>query len=156
MEAIKAAARQILDQCCEDLRITLNGLDDALLTREPAPETSSIATLVRHAASSTRFMLSCAATGSGARVHYRAVVRPSAFENKPSAADELIGIVDELEEEGRRLIAQIPAEGLDARVEVDDASADEPPTRAYMFVHALEHLREHVGHTQLTRQVLTA
>jgi hypothetical protein len=32
----------------------------------------------------------------------------------------------------------------------------DPATRAYMLLHAVEHLREHVGHAQLTRQVLMA
>ena len=32
--------------------------------------------------------------------------------------------------------------------------ADEPLTAAWGLLHALEHLREHVGHAQLTRQAL--
>ena len=32
--------------------------------------------------------------------------------------------------------------------------ADEPVTAAWALLHALEHLREHVGHAQLTRQLL--
>jgi hypothetical protein len=154
MEAIRAAAREILDTCCEDLRITLNGLDEAALTREPAPETSSIGTLVRHTASATRYLLTCAATGKGAREHYRTVVRPAAFGNEPSPADALIGIVDAMEEDCRKLIAEIPLERLDERVELDDAAPGESPTRAYSLLHAIDHLREHVGHAQLTRQVL--
>jgi hypothetical protein len=32
---------------------------------------------------------------------------------------------------------------------------EEPPvTAAWALLHALEHLREHVGHAQLTRQLL--
>ena len=31
---------------------------------------------------------------------------------------------------------------------------DEPVTAAWALLHALEHLREHVGHAQLTRQLL--
>jgi hypothetical protein len=155
MEAIKAAAREILDTCCEDLRISLNGLDDATLTQEPAPETSSIATLIRHTASATRYLLTCAATGQGARVQYRTVIRPAAFGNEPSAADELIGIVDAMEEDCRKLIEEIPVDRLDERVVLDDADPAEYPTRAYSLLHAVDHLREHVGHAQLTRQVLT-
>jgi hypothetical protein len=33
-------------------------------------------------------------------------------------------------------------------------AADEPVTAAWALLHALEHLREHVGHAQLTRQAL--
>jgi hypothetical protein len=32
--------------------------------------------------------------------------------------------------------------------------SDEPVTAAWALLHALEHLREHVGHAQLTRQLL--
>jgi hypothetical protein len=155
MEALRAAVREILDTCCEDLRITLNGLDEEALIREPAPETSSIATLVRHTASATHYLLTCAATGQGARAHYRGVVRPAAFGNEPSPADELIGIVDAMEEDCRQLIARIPLDRLDERVEMDDAAPGESTTRAYALLHAIDHLREHVGHAQLTRQVLT-
>ncbi len=42
---------------------------------------------------------------------------------------------------------------MDERVTMNDG-ADGAPTRAFAFLHALEHLREHVGHAQLTRQVL--
>ena len=34
------------------------------------------------------------------------------------------------------------------------AEAHEPVTAAWALLHALDHLREHVGHAQLTRQVL--
>lgn len=155
MDALKAAAREILDQCCADLRVTVNGLDAETLARPPAPETSSLATLVRHAASSTRFLLTCAATGHGYRQRYRGVERPAAFEGGSSAADELIALVDGLEEDGRRLIAEIPGDRLDQRVTMNDA-ADDAPTRAFAFLHAIDHLREHVGHAQLTRQVLSS
>jgi hypothetical protein len=154
MDALKAAAREIFDQCCEDLRIAVNGLDGDTLARQPAPETSSLATLVRHATSATRFLLTCAATGHGDRQHYRAVVRPAAFEGARSAADELIGLIDALEEDGRRLIAETPVDRFADSV-LMDGSADGAPTRASSFLHALEHLREHVGHAQLTRQVLS-
>jgi hypothetical protein len=32
--------------------------------------------------------------------------------------------------------------------------SDEPVTAAWALLHALEHLREHVGHAQLTRDLL--
>jgi hypothetical protein len=155
MDALKAAAREILDECCADLRITVNGLDAETLALAPAPETSSLATLVRHAATATRYLLTCATTGRGDREHYRTVVRPAAFDGGASAADELIGIIDALEEEARRLIAQVPLDRLDERVTMD-GSTEETPTRAWSFLHAVEHLREHVGQAQLTRQVLSA
>ncbi len=155
MDGITQATRTMLDESCEALRITVNGLGPETLAREPAPEANSLATLVRHATSSTRFLLGCAATGSGDFARYRAGVRSAAFAGDEAMADELIGLIDALEEEGRRLIARMPTDALGETVALV-GQTDNPPTRAYVFLHALEHLREHVGHAQLTRQVLVS
>ncbi|MGH2584990.1 MAG: DUF664 domain-containing protein [Dehalococcoidia bacterium] len=154
MDALKAAAREIFDQCCADLRIAVNGLDAETLSRQPAPETSPLATLIRHSASATRYQLTCAATGRGDRQYYRTVERPGAFEGQPATADALISVIDHLEEDGRRLIEAVPVDHLGERV-VFEAETEEGPARAWALLHALEHLREHVGHAQLTRQVLS-
>jgi Protein of unknown function (DUF664) len=153
MDALKTAARESFDQSCADLRVVVNGLDAATLAQEPAPETNSLATLVRHATSSTRFLLSCAATGDGDRRHYMTVTRTAAFAGGENEADGLIGLIDALEEDGRRLIAELPPERLGGPA-MREGTTDTQPTRAWALLRALEHLREHVGHAQLTRQVL--
>ena len=153
MDALKATARQIFDQCCEDMRLAVKGLDAATLAKAPAPETSPLVTLVRHTATSTRYQLGCAATGRGDQRQYRGEIRPTAFAGDEAGADSLIRIIDTLEEEGRRLIADVPLDRLGDRVDLGD-NGDDGPTRAWMLIHALEHFREHVGHAQLTRQVL--
>lgn len=155
MDAVTAAARQMLDESCADLRIAVNGLDPALLAREPAPETNSMATLVRHAASSTRYLLGGAATGRADRQRYREGERAAAFAGGQASADQLIGLIDALEEDGRRLIRETPADRLGELLVIDGAT-DQSATRAWALMHALEHLREHVGHAQLTGQVLSA
>jgi hypothetical protein len=154
MDALKAAAREVFDQCCADLRIAVNGLDAETVSRHPAPETSPLATLIRHAASATRFQLSCAAAGRADRQYYRTVERPGAFEGQPATADALISVIDDLEEDGRRLIEGVPVDRLDERV-VFEAENEAGPTRVWALLHGLAHLREHVGHAQLTRQVLS-
>ena len=151
MDALKAAARQIFDQCCEDMRLAVKGLDSATLAMTPAPETSPLVTLVRHTATSTRYQLGCAATGRGDQREYRGEIRPVAFAGDQADADSLIRIIDGIEEDGRRLIAEVPLDRLGEPVDLGD---DDGPTRAWMLIHALEHFREHVGHAQLTRQVL--
>jgi hypothetical protein len=153
MDALKAAARESFDQSCADLRIAVNGLDAAMLAREPAPEANALAVLVRHATSSTRFLLSCAAAGDGDRHHYMTVTRAAAFAGREGEADELIGLIDALEEDGRALIAELPLDRLAEPAMLAGTTAA-PPTRAWAFLRAVEHLREHVGHAQLTRQVL--
>jgi hypothetical protein len=82
-------------------------------------------------------------------------IRPAAFAGESTTADDLIRIIDQIEEEGRRLIEAVPLERLNERVVLE--GSDEPgPTRAWALLHVLEHFREHVGHAQLTRQVLDA
>lgn len=154
MNALRAAARGGFDQSCADLRVAVNGLDTAALLREPAPEANSLATLVRHATSSTRFLLSCAAAGDGDRHHYMTVTRAAAFAGREGEPDELIGLIDALEEDGRTLLAEIPLDRLDEPAMLAGTTDGPPPTRAWALLRALEHLREHVGHAQLTRQVL--
>ena len=153
MNALKTAAREILDQCCADLRVVVHGLDAEALAWTPAPETSSIGTLVRHPTSATRFLLSSAATGHGDREHYRNVERAAAFAARETTADELIGLVDALEEDARRLVAETPLDRLDDAI-VFQSPDEQPATRAWAFLHAIDHLREHVGHAQLTRQMI--
>jgi hypothetical protein len=153
MDAVTAAAREMLDECCADMRIAVKGLDPAILERRPAAEASSLAVLVRHAISATRYLLGLAATGRGDRDAYRGEVRPAAFANDPVAEGELIGIIDTLEDEARRLIASVPVDRLGDHV-VFAGTTEQGPTRAWALLHAIEHFREHVGHAQLTRQVL--
>jgi hypothetical protein len=153
MDPIVAAVREMLDECCADMRIAVNGLDPAILEKQPAEDASSLAVLVRHADTSTRYLLGLAAAGRGDRDRYRGEVRPASFENVASTDEALIGIIDALEEDARRLIASVPLDLLGEHV-VFESSSEQGPTRAWALLHAIEHFREHVGHAQLTRQVL--
>jgi len=153
MQAIRAAAEALLLSGCADLRAAIEGLGDEALLWVPAPETSPLATLVRHATSSTRYQLGAAATGSADALAYTRAERPAAFAGKPGDFAELSRVITTLETAIPVLVAQIPDSGLDAPVTFNAPREGGPPTRAWMLLHSLDHLREHVGHAQLTRQM---
>lgn len=154
MDAVVAAAETILLGCCTDLRRTVEGLDPDALAWEPAPDTSSIAVLVRHGTSAVRYLLNAAATGRANRERYLAEDRVPAFDRRPADAAELLGLIDALDADIRRLLPAVPTDRLGDPVAFEGAFEGEPPTRAWMLLHALDHLREHVGHAQLTKQVM--
>ena len=156
MDALTEAAETAVREACRDLRAAIEGLETDLLARPPAPETSSLAVLVRHAATSTRTLLGAAATGRINRQRYRDEERTPAFENRPAAERDLREVLDSLEADAARLLAETPMDRLGEQVIPEGPVPGDPATRAWMLLHAVEHLREHVGHAQLTRQVLLA
>ena len=156
MDAITAAAETILLGCCEDLRAVVAGSDAEALGWTPAPETSPIAVLVRHGATSVRYLLGAAATGRANRERYMAGERAAAFGEQSAEAGELLGLLDGLETDVRRLLAEVPVDRLAEPVAFEGAFEGTPPTRAWMLLHAVDHLREHVGHAQLTQQMYTS
>ena len=156
MDAVKDAVEAMVRESCKDLRAALAGLDAETLARSPAPETSPLAVLVRHAATSTRTLLGAAATGRMNRQRYREEERTPAFDNRAATEAELNGLLDRLESDTSRLLAETPMEQLGEQVSWEGPVGGNPTTRAWMLLHAVEHLREHVGHAQLTRQVLDA
>jgi hypothetical protein len=156
MQAIRDAAESILLGCCADLRAAVDGLDSEALLWVPAPETSPLATLVRHATSSARYLLGAAARGEADHARYSREERPDAYSGRPGDMAELNGLIDALAAEIPVLLAQTPDSGLEAVVTFNAPRDGAPPTRAWMLLHALDHMREHVGHAQLTRQMLDA
>jgi hypothetical protein len=153
MKAIRDAAEQILLTCCADLRAVIEGLDPEALMWRPAPDTSPIAILIRHCATGTPTLLGAAVTGRIDRKRYVEEERIPAFSDRVSDAAELRELIDRLEADSRRLVSQIPDDGLGAAVESIPPVEGPPTSRAYMLLHAVDHLREHVGHAQLTRQI---
>jgi hypothetical protein len=81
MDALTTAAETAVREACRDLRAAIEGLDSVQLARAPAPETSSLAVLVRHARTSTRTLLGAAATGRINRRRYRDEERTPSFQN---------------------------------------------------------------------------
>jgi uncharacterized damage-inducible protein DinB len=154
-DALLEAARSTLDGSLRALRMTLDDLDaEALNTRPAGEDSNALAVLAVHALASTHSWLALA-TGSPLPPRDR----PKEFETRVDDPAAFSALVDRTAEACRALLAA--AERIDpARVGTapwrGGAAGEEPVTAAWALLHALDHLREHVGHAQLTRQLLDA
>ena len=145
------AAAEILGTALSDLRDAVEGMSSDELNRRPAgDDTNSIAVLTTHSMHSTRAWLSVAV---GAEPPARD--RPAEF-RAVSSDEELLTLLDEM---GTECVALLD----DATFDPDRSGlapwrqgrlAEEPVPAGWALIHALVHLREHVGHAQLTRQLL--
>lgn len=140
------AAREILDEALEAMRASIAGATPDALNRRPAgDDTNSIAVLATHSMNSTRWWLHVA---MGAEPPARD--RPSEFLATAAGAEELLSFFDGMATDCRAVLdAEVPFDGGALR----ERDAEETVTAAWALLHALEHLREHVGHVELTRQL---
>lgn len=150
------AAREILEESLDELRAALDRRSaDDLNARPGGRDTNSLAVLATHALHSTRSWLSLAL---GADPPPRD--RPSEFRVVVDDPSAFMASFDEVAAACCALLAG--AGPFDAgkhgiptwRFDEDDAGEHEPVTAAWALQHALAHLGEHVGHAQLTRQLL--
>ncbi len=145
------AARDILGDSLDELRKAADGCTaDELNDRPAGDDTNPLAVLVTHAMHSTRSWLSLA---TGAPLPVRD--RPAEFLVVVDDSAAFMAWVDAMAAECRALLDGDVAFDPGAVGEATWRSyqADEPVTAAWALLHALEHLREHVGHAQLTRQL---
>ena len=142
------AARGFVDHSLDAMRRAIAGAPPELLNWRPAGEdTNTIAVLAVHAATSTRWWLSVAITGEAPERD-----RPAEFETTVSSAEELLSIVDPLASDSRELLrSQVPLDLGATRTDPREGGAS--TTVAWALIHAIEHLQEHVAHTELTRQM---
>jgi hypothetical protein len=147
-----AAARQILEDSLEGLREAVAGCSAERLNRRPAGEdTNGLAVLATHALHSTRAWLSIAV---GAEPPPRD--RPAEFTVVVDDAERFLAEVDHLAASCRAVLdSEAPFEPDRTGTPTWQPPQDrEPVTAAWALIHAIGHLREHVGHAQLTRQVV--
>ena len=146
------AARDILGDSLAELRTVVDGCSADDLNRRPIEgETNPLAVLVTHAMQSTRSWLSLAA---GAPPPERD--RDAEFLVVVDDAAGFHSWLDDISAECRALLEGdvVYDPGATATAPWRTDAAEEPVTAAWALLHALEHLREHVGHAQLTRQSL--
>jgi DinB superfamily len=147
------AAAEILRAALSDLRGAVDGVPADELNRRPGGEdTNSIAVLATHSMHSTRAWLSVAV---GAEPPARD--RPAEF-RAIASNDELLALIDEMGAECAALLdgATFDPDRTGLAPWRQGAQADEPVSAAWALLLALVHLREHVAHAQLTRQLLGA
>jgi hypothetical protein len=146
------AARELLDDSLDELRTAVDGCTSEQLNRRPNDgDTNALAVLATHATLSTRSWLSLA---TGASLPERD--RPAEFLVVVDDADAFIDRFDAIAGECRALLEGDVAfdPGATGTAPWRTDGAGEPVTRAWALLHALGHLREHVGHAHLTRQLL--
>jgi hypothetical protein len=129
----------------ERLRKAIDGLDRATLDRVPTEGANSIAVLVTHAIGSEMGWLHLAA----GRAHARD--RASEFVVRGRAPAELLDALDHAGAAAKDLIEVAFGAGLETLRERPNAR---PVTVSYCLTDAIAHTAEHVGHAELTRQLL--
>jgi DinB family protein len=146
-----AAARDLLEGSVEGLRRAIEGLPAEALNWRPAGEdTNPIAVLAAHSMGSTRSWL---AVAFGAPLPERD--RPAEFRTVAGDATELLSHVDGMTSDCRTLLDGAVFEPGTMRTSHTRSSSGqaEVVTGAWALLHAVEHLSEHSGHAQLTRQL---
>ena len=146
------AAREILEDSLDAMRRAIDGAGhDALNWQPAAKETNSIAVLAVHAMHSTRTWLSVA---TGAPLPARD--RSSEFLATATSTGQMLSFFDEMANDCRALMdAEAPFDAGAMRTSGRSTEPDEieTVTAAWALLHAIEHLREHVSHAELTRQL---
>jgi uncharacterized damage-inducible protein DinB len=153
-DALIAAARSMFDRSIAEMRAAIDGASPEVLNWRPAGEdTNSIAVLAVHSMHSTRSWL-CVATGTPEPPRDR----DAEFISSAEDAAALLSTVDTMTADCRDLLStEAPMEWSQPRTTVrQHTSAPQPISAAWALLHALEHLREHVAHLQLTRQLWEA
>jgi hypothetical protein len=151
-DATITAAREIFEDAMDGLRGAISSLPAAALNWRPAgPDTNPIAVLAVHAMGSTRSWL---AVASGAPLPERD--RDAEFLTVADDPGALAAHVDGVAADCRALFERAdpfePATMRTSHVRAGSGKA-EVVTGAWALLHAIEHLREHVAHAELTRQL---
>jgi Protein of unknown function (DUF664) len=154
MTPTHAATLAIVKESFAMLRDSIDGLPDEALGWVPFEGTNSIAVLVVHSVGATRFFLKAGTGDVGSLLTYRQTERADAFKTIGATVAGLCDQMAAFEVEAARIVAN----GADAHLLVAVAWPDvRPPiparTGAGSLIHAVGHLREHVGQAQLVREL---
>jgi uncharacterized damage-inducible protein DinB len=141
------AAGTIFSDTLAEMRVAIEGASPKQLNTKPGgEETNSITVLAVHAMRSTRAWLSFVRS-----VPAPARVRDEEFVATTPDAGALLALVAGLDRDCTALLD--PGATIDWSSE-RAISSGEIVTTAWALMHAIEHLREHMGQIALTRQVL--
>ena len=148
-DPILTSARDLLRRARDDVRAAIDGLPpDALNWRPAGDDTNSIAAMANHAVTSARTWLSVAVE---APLPDRD--RPTEFDFTARDSGDLLAFVDGLFEDCLSLIDSSRTVDWAALRKHWDPGRDIELFPAWALLHALEHLREHLGQISLTRQL---
>ena len=148
-DPILTSARDILRRARDDIHAAIEGLPTDALNWRPTPEdTNSIAVLAIHSLTSTRTWLSVAVDEP-----LPSRDRDAEFEATARKPAELLHFVDSATAVCLDLIDEDRAVDWSALRSHWDDEQETKLFAAWALLHALEHLREHVGQISLTRQL---
>jgi uncharacterized damage-inducible protein DinB len=153
-DALLSSARYVVKEDLKDLIAGFDGLPGQALDWKPAGEdTNSIAVLVTHVLHSTRSWLSIAI---GAPLPERD--RNSEFRVKSDDATALLNFAHEFSRQISTLLESVDEIDWSAnrKTHARPGNAPEEVPASWALLHAIEHLREHVAHVGLTRQLWEA
>lgn len=155
IDALLPSIRFVVSEDLKDLRAGVEGLPGAALDWKPAGEdTNSIAVLVTHVLHSTRSWLSVAV---GAPLPDRD--RDSEFRVKSDDPAALLAFMTDFSAQIMGILGLTEevdwAANRKSHARPDPSLPDYVPA-AWAALHAIEHLREHIAHVGLTRQLWEA
>lgn len=152
-DAFSESARNIFDGAAEAMRIAIDGAAADVLNRKPGgDDTNSITVLAVHSMHSTRSWF-CVATGAPLPARNR----DDEFVATMPDAGSLLTFFDGMVADCRAILAASTVADWSAPAKTharpQPYEEGEVPA-AWALLHALEHLGEHTGQIQLTRQLL--
>jgi len=155
METTHAAALSVTRESIEMFRQALRGLPDEAMDWRPAPGMNSLAALVSHTGSSLRFFVASGCGRAGSLQAYREGPRAASFTVHGTPVAGALAELDKLEGDLAELLSGATLSSLEATVTwpEDPAMA---MTGAQALFRSVGHLREHVGHAQVMRDLWLA
>ncbi len=144
----------VTQESLELFRSAIEGLPDAAADWLPAPGTNSLAVLVAHSVTSTRFWLRNGSGEPGSIARYREADRTPSFRVHGTNVAALVGQLDAFRAEAETILAAGTEEHLLQVVALQAEDPAEPPRSGVeCLARAVAHLREHVGQAELMRDL---
>jgi hypothetical protein len=158
MTPTHAGALQITRESLAFLRAAVEDVPQEALEWKPLPTANSMAVLVVHAVTATRFFLRAGAGQAGSMSEYRANERAAAFRTAGVTKRQLLDMIDAFSAEAEQILAQGTEAHVSGTVSLPTNDNLPVPDRngAGTLMAAIGHLREHVGHLQLMHDLWLA
>lgn len=131
----------------------LSDLPDEAVSYVPVPGGNSLAVLTTHALSATKFLYACGSGQASSFLDYRSGERAASFEVKEATTAALLAAIKAGLADFARILSLGSEENLDQIVSWPNEEGAPVRSGALCIVHAAAHLREHVGHAELTRDL---
>lgn len=147
METFYAECLERFTALHNEIKKSLDGLDTEALDWTPVGDTNSINVLVVHLTAAEEFWAAVIPLGSTSDRN-----RPDEFEAKGLTAGQLTARLDDALAKIESAFGQLTVADLDKMCHSAQHNLD--VTAAWAILHALEHTAQHVGHIQLTAQLV--